>query len=153
MAYAEATTVPFEKSIAEIIGLVKRAGAEQIMQSEAPDGYIIAFRLSERLIRFRVPFVTEYTGPQKAGNGRAIDPRNVLEQSRRQRGRALMLVIKAKLESVESGIETIEEAFLAQVVMSDGQTVYERIAEPMALEYAAGRPCATQALLPPPSVP
>ncbi len=36
-----------------------------------------------------------------------------------------MLSIKAKLESVASGIETFEEAFLADVIVDDGQTVYD----------------------------
>ena len=70
-----------------------------------------------------------------------------LDQAKRQRGRALLLVIKAKLESVESGIETLEQAFLAHVVMADGKTVHERIAEPIALEYQSGRPSAGEGLL------
>ena len=41
----------------------------------------------------------------------------------RRRWRALLLVIKAKLESVESGIETFEEAFASQIVLANGQTV------------------------------
>ncbi len=63
------------------------------------------------------------------------------------RGRALLLVIKAKLESVESGIETLEQAFLAHVVMANGQTVYERISEGIALEYLTGVPNTVAGLL------
>ena len=74
------------------------------------------------------------------------------EQAVRQRWRALALVIKAKLESVESGIETTEQAFLANVVvMADGFTVYERIKQPIALEYQTGKPSASAGLLPPPA--
>jgi len=150
MAYAEATSVPFEKSMAEIVGLIRKAGAGQIIQAEGDGEFVIQFALTDRQIRFRVPLHTRYDGPDKAGNGRAIDGEKVLEQRNRQRGRALLLVIKAKLESVESGIETVEQAFLANVVTAGGQTVYERIAEPIAEEYRTGLPSPTVGLLPAP---
>ncbi len=44
-------------------------------------------------------------------------------------------MIKAKLESVESKIETLEEAFLPQTVMPGGDTVYEQLKEPLRLRY------------------
>ena len=46
-----------------------------------------------------------------------------------------MLCIKAKLESVASGIETFEEAFLAHVIVDDGQTVYDYV-RPKLVEIA-----------------
>lgn len=58
------------------------------------------------------------------------------DQARRQRGRALLLVIKAKLESIETGIETTEQAFLANVVLPGNATVHERIAPAIAAYYA-----------------
>ncbi|WP_198651245.1 hypothetical protein [Salinicola sp. CPA57] len=45
------------------------------------------------------------------------------EQACRQRWRALALVIKAKLEAVESGITMFEEEFLAHIVLPNGGTV------------------------------
>jgi hypothetical protein len=39
------------------------------------------------------------------------------EQAVRQRWRALVLVIKAKLEAVESGITSFEDEFLAHTVL------------------------------------
>ena len=45
------------------------------------------------------------------------------EQAVRQRWRALALVIKAKLEAVETGITSFEEEFLAHIVLPSGQTV------------------------------
>jgi hypothetical protein len=137
MAYAERTEVAFDKSIGDILKLVRKAGADQIGQVEDGRQFAVQFTLGNRMIRFRLPL---------------HDPnsRRSVEQVRRQRGRALLLVIKAKLESVESGIETVEQAFLANVVMSDGVTVYERISTPIALEYQEGRPNAATGLLPPP---
>lgn len=43
----------------------------------------------------------------------------------RQRWRALALVIKAKLEAIESGITTVDAEFLAHLVLPDGRTYGE----------------------------
>lgn len=138
MAYAETTSVPVERSIAEIIGLVKRAGARRIAQVDEPDLFTINFELADRLIRFRVVLPALADMPKVDGLGSTLHAgqrQAKAEQAHRQRARALLLVIKAKLESVESGVETFEQAFLPNVVMADGHTVYERIAAPIAQEY------------------
>lgn len=119
--------------------MVKRAGAESIGQMQERDRFVIVFALGERRMKFTVPMVTSYDGPARGGNGRQIDAKAKVEQMNRQKGRALMLVIKAKLESVESGVETFEQAFLANIMLADGATVYERMEEPIALEYDTGR--------------
>jgi hypothetical protein len=138
MAYAKTTEVPFERSIGEIIGLLRKAGADQIGQMESRTNFTLQFTLAERMVRFRVHFPTpeqikEMTGPRQ-------DAQRVGEQWRRQRGRALLLVIRAKLESVESEVETFEQAFLANVVLPDGATLYDRVREPIAIEYRTGSP-------------
>lgn len=139
MAYAETTKVPLEQSIAEIIGMVRKAGAEQLGQFHDRDRFVIMFTLGDRQMKFTVPLIVEYKGPAYHGNGKPVDRKAWLEQRNRQKGRALMLVIKAKLESVESGVETFEQAFLANIVTANGQTVFERIEQPLALEYGGGK--------------
>ncbi|WP_374651188.1 hypothetical protein [Rhizorhabdus sp.] len=138
MAYAANTDVPFERSISEIIVLLKKAGADQIAQIDTRQGFELRFTMADRMVRFRVLFpdaaaIQKMCGPRQ-------DPSRVGEQWRRQRGRALLLVIKAKLESIESQVETFEQAFLANVVMADGATLYDRVKEPIALEYESGKP-------------
>ena len=44
------------------------------------------------------------------------------QQIERQRWRALLLVIKAKLEAIESGISSFDEEFMSNIVLSNGQT-------------------------------
>lgn len=142
MAYAENTTVPLEKSIAEIISLVKKAGASQIGQMEGEDSFVIIFRLDDRQPRFRVPLPAWDEMPEYNGRRERLDKvkrQSMAQKAAMQRGRALMLVIKAKLESVESGVETFEQAFLGNVVLADGDTVYERMQRPIALEYQTGK--------------
>ncbi|TVV75578.1 hypothetical protein [Sphingomonas solaris] len=143
MAYAETTTVAVEKSIAEIIGLLKKAGAVRIGQVEEPGSFTIEFFLSDRRIRFCVilPAIDEM--PSVDGRGSTLTAqrrRDILAQRHRQRARALLLVIKAKLESVESRVETFEQAFLANVVLPGGATVYDSISAPIADQYAGGTP-------------
>ena len=140
MAFAEKTDVPLERSIAEIIGMLRKAGAQRIAQYEEPDRFTIFFHMADRYVQFRVPLVTEYRGPSRHGNGAPVDRQKWIDQRNRQKGRALMLVIKAKLESVESQVETFEEAFLANVVMADGATLYERISDRIQIEYEQGTP-------------
>ncbi len=61
-----------------------------------------------------------------------------LEQERRRRWRALLLTIKAKLVSVENGIEKFEEAFLAHIVIAGGQTVGQKALPELAQIYKSG---------------
>lgn len=107
--YASRTRVPVSKSRSEIETIVMRYKADQFgsaMDIERGRA-MIQFRLKTWLVRFILP----------------LPNRN--EQDQRQRWRALALVIKAKLEAVESGITTIEEEFLAHVVTPEGQTFGE----------------------------
>lgn len=138
MAYARNTEVPFERSIAEVVGIVRDAGAERISQMEERHRFMLEFQLAGRVVRFTVRFPT--SSEVEAMKGPRQEAARVADQWRRQRARALLLVIKAKLESVESGVETFEQSFLANVVMADGATIYERIAEPIALEYRTEKP-------------
>ena len=121
MAYAETTKVPFEKTVSDIIAMLRKAGAAQVGQMEEDSRLTILFGLADRQIRFRVTW-------ENTAN------------SKKQRARALFLVIKAKLESVVSEVETFEQAFLANIVMGDGKTVHERVSGDMALEYKTGQP-------------
>ena len=141
MAFAETTKVPFERSISEIVSMVRNAGADRIGQMDTITHFTFQFTLGNRMVRFTIPMPTVDEMPVKDGRNSTLTKAQRearLDQARRQRGRALMLVIKAKLESVESGIETFEQAFLANVVMLDGQTVHERIHERLAIEYSTG---------------
>jgi hypothetical protein len=112
--YAEHTRVPVERTKAEIEQTLARFGADRFAYFAEASRAIIVFEARERRLRFELP-LTEGTSERA-------------ERSRRQQWRALLLCVKAKLQSVASKIETFEEAFLAHVVMPDGKTVYEHTA-------------------------
>ena len=61
------------------------------------------------------------------------------EQACSQRWRALLLIIRAKLEAVESGITTPESEFLANIVLPDGGTVGQWLVPLVDEAYATGK--------------
>lgn len=143
MAYAEGTTVKIEQSIAEISAIVRKNGGGQFAQMLSDEKAAIAFTMQDRQVRFVVSFGSS-ADPAFATKGRwseATTPaerKMKFEARQRQRMRALLLVIKAKLESVESEVETFEQAFLANVVMPNGATLHELVRERVSDAYLTG---------------
>lgn len=128
--YASHTSVPVEKTRIEIERLLARHKARQYgtaVDYETRKARV-QFRLADRIVRFVIAL------PDPARHTRVK-----VEQLERQRWRALLLVIKAKLESVENAIETFEQAFLAQVVLPDDTTVGDAVQPYIADAYATGR--------------
>lgn len=128
--YAQNTEVSVDKSKAEIERILARYGASDFgyMWSDHGTRVRILFRLENRNIRFDLPMppkkdfeYTETGKPRKYQD--TID--KAWEQACRQRWRALVLVIKAKLEAIESGITTFADEFLAATLLTDGRTVGE----------------------------
>jgi hypothetical protein len=125
--YANKTIVSPEKSITEIQTLLKKYNASRFGYIYQEAGVVIGFEMLNKRIRFCLPLPTVNdckTTPQGKIRNRAAAEK-AQDQLIRQRWRALLLAIKAKLESIESGIETFEEAFLAHIVLPNGQTMAE----------------------------
>ena len=148
MTYAADTAVTVERSRAEIERTLTRYGATRFASGWDEGGALIGFVAKDRRVRFRLPLPVRtekrfthqkprfsYSAPLPRSESAALA---AWEQECRSRWRALLLSIKAKLEAVESGIETFEEAFLAHVVMPDGRTVAESILPAIADSYAQG---------------
>ena len=129
--FAASTRVSTEQSRTEIERTLARYGGTSFAYMTTAGKAIIAFEAQKRHIKITMPLPTGDSEKER--------------QESRQRWRALLLVIKAKLESVESGIETLEEAFYANIVMPDGRTIYESTREHVKIAYAGGK---VQALLP-----
>lgn len=132
MRYAKETTVPPEKSRMEIEATVTKYGATQFLSGWSEDKAVIGFTMRGKMVKFYLPIPDKtdkkyrYTEtgrwrtPSQRSDNAALQ---AWEQDVRQRWRALALVVKAKLEAVESGITTFEEEFLAHIVLPDGNTV------------------------------
>lgn len=129
--YAEGTQVSTERSRAEIEKLLRKYAATGFMYAWQDLRVVIGFELFGRAIRFELPmpdptsaeFWETPTG-KKRTEAAALQ---ALEQETRRRWRALFLAIKAKLETVASGIATFEDEFLSYIVTTDGRTVGEHV--------------------------
>jgi hypothetical protein len=124
--FAKDTSVSVDSTLQEIRKTLKRYQATNFTMQEADTHVIVAFEMCNRRVRFVLPLPQpdEVRVKVNASLVTRISP-VAYEQSIRQKWRALSLTIKAKLESVQSGIETIEEAFMAQLVIADGRTMGE----------------------------
>ena len=134
MIYAERTQVPVEKTKTEIEHTLTKYGADRFAYFTEKGSAMIVFEAHDRRLRFKIP----------------LPPGNTARElkAQRQKWRALLLCIKAKLESVAAKIETFEEAFLAHVVMPDGQTVGDITGPGILQAYKEGH---MVPLIPPPS--
>lgn len=140
--YAATTSVSTEQSRAEIERTLQRWGADQFMYGWDGDRAVIGFRASGRQIKFVIDLPDrndrEFTHHSR-GRRTADAALKAWEQACRQRWRALNLVIKAKLEAVESGISEFESEFLAHIVLPDGSTVGNWIAPQIDTAYTTGQ--------------
>ena len=134
--YAERTKVPVDRSKAEIEKLLKRYGAQQFVSAwcTKSSADLIGFTaLAEdgtpRQVRVHLPMPNLDDFANKSQRDREY----------RRRWRALVLVIKAKLEAVESGISTLEREFMSDVVLPDGATVGEWAAKQLPKIYSSGK--------------
>lgn len=129
--YAQNTAVPVERTRSEIQNLIERHGAQGFMFGSMPGQALIAFEMRERRLRFLLPLPT----PHK--NGR--DELAVKAEIRR-RWRALLLVLKSKLEAVASSIVAFDEEFLAHIIVEGNTTVGDRILPKLGAVIGGGRP-------------
>jgi hypothetical protein len=134
--YAEGTSVSSEGSRSEIDRLLMRYGASSFVFGYKDDAAMVAFEMRGRRIKFLLPMPDRKGDEFAYGRVNQSDAkvrlsqeqaRTKYEQATRVRWRALVLCIKAKLESVESKIETFEEAFLPHIVMANGRTIGESL--------------------------
>lgn len=148
MRFAQHSSVSPERSRAEIEQLLKRYGATTFGYATSEKEAMVQFRHKDRVVRFQIPMPTDKDVAVTASGRYRNDSKYEIfrEQAIRQRWRALMLVIKAKLEAVETGITTFEQEFLAHIVMPDGKTVGAHILPAVAAAYDSGK--MPKALLP-----
>jgi hypothetical protein len=120
--YAARTRVPADRTRLQIEEMMRNRGADQFFSGADADRAVLAFRLRGRHIRFSLPL-----------------GKNLSNQQLDSRWRALWLVVKAKLEAVDIGILSVEDAFLADTVLPDRSTVAEYMAPQIEAAYATAK--------------
>lgn len=128
MKFAADTSVDVGRTKGELESLVIKEGAKRFTSGHDEERGVamVAFQLNGHSLLFELKLpkrsdpafntfkmgtVTKHRTPDAAFK--------LWEQACRSQWRALLAVVKAKLISVASGVETFEEAFLAAVVVND----------------------------------
>jgi len=143
--YAASTEVSSGRSREEIERTLERYGADQFLYGWQDTDAVVGFRMAGRQVRFILPLpsktdkaFTEYTSRGKLWARTDEAARKLYEQAVKQRWRALALVIKAKLEAVESGIAVFEDEFMANIVLPNGRLVGQEVRGAIASAYETG---------------
>lgn len=124
--YAAETSVSVERSRGEIEATLNRYGADAFAYASDGPEVKIAFRMQGKHFRFALTLPAK-AEPRFTHHSRGMRTTEAAlaawEQACRQKWRALALVIKAKLEAVDAQISTLEDEFLAHLVLPSGDTM------------------------------
>lgn len=131
--FAEGTTVPVDRSRGEITGILAAHGVERMGWQTVPEGDTLLFELKGHRFRFDIAKPTwEEIAKQLRAEGRdpsrVQDPRAKVDAEWRRRWRANVLLLKAKLEFIDSGDTTLERELLPYMLTQGGETVGELVA-------------------------
>lgn len=143
--YAQGTEVSADRSRSQIESALMRGGAVAFAYGQAsePPSARVMFEMADRRFRFDLPMPKpgdrQFTHTPRGQRRAESAASNEYQGEIRRRWRALLLVIKAKLEAVTSGISTLEEEFLAYAVLPDGRTFYEWAKPQLEIVYAHGQ--------------
>jgi len=138
--YAERTSVPVDRSKNEIEHILKRYGAAEFGYATRGNKAAVMFSANSKHLRFVLPLPdrNEVSKTPRGRQRKSNSQDEMLAKETRRRWRALTLEIKAKLESVETGIAVFEQEFLAQIVLPGGRTVGETIMPGIEEAYRTG---------------
>ena len=120
MTFAKATRVPIERTIGEIQKTLTKAGANKFGYMTHDNKAVVAFCFKNVGIKMAIKLP-----PQPSSNSTQASIKTY-EQRHRQVYRQFLLCIKAKIEGVMCGVETLEQAFLPYIVLKDGTTVGQK---------------------------
>lgn len=121
--YAWMTKVPVEKSQAELMALLGKHGVTDLATSHSlAKGSAIRFRIGDRWFELAIPRPAwaEIAKEYERTVGTMDDN---IEQEYRRRWRAHLMLLKMKLEFIESGESTVESEFLSSLLLANGQTL------------------------------
>jgi hypothetical protein len=140
--YAEDTKVSVDRTLDEIRRTLIRYDADGYIHGYDGTRGVVAFTMGGRQIRMFVvdpdPASREVTRTERGGRRPEGQRPARIEQLRRQRWRILLLTLKAKLEAVRSGAVTLDEEFLAHIVLPSGATVGQWVGPQLAEVYESG---------------
>jgi len=125
--FARGTTVPVEKSQIEVQKLLKSYGATQTAHAEQKENASILFTMKQRQYRIILPYppLSDFQYDNRQVRRSKEQAAQARAQELRRLWRALLLVVKSKLEAVSSRIMTFEQEFYYHTVLNNNQTIGE----------------------------
>lgn len=126
MKYASNTTVSVGKSKDEIERMIVRFGAKQFMTGIDGNRAFVCFVFENRAIKREIKLPPQSDFAMTPAGKRERSREDMIkhwEQACRQKWRALALSIKGKLVSIDEGVSTFEDEFLAYTCLPNGETV------------------------------
>jgi hypothetical protein len=141
--FAEGTRVAIETTRAELERLLKAYGADAIVIGWDGPISTIGFRIRGRHVRYTIERPDRSESVVSSYPSGKARPANLIAEAiaaeHRRRWRALLLIVKAKLELVASGDAEFEDEFLAHTMLADGRTVGEWIEPQIEETYRSGQ--------------
>lgn len=138
--FAEGTSVSVERSKAELDSLLGKHGAtgRGVMSDDVEGKAFVYFILGGERFQLVVPLPKLGDFPRKDQVPRGWDGWSdaktaewryrAWEQACRERWRAVLLLVKSKLEIVRLGMSSVRHEFMADLVLANGKTVAEIMA-------------------------
>lgn len=142
--YAENTSVTSDKSRFEIERTLIRYGAGQFLYGWDQNRAVVGFSMNGRQVKFILEMPDRedqifWVTPGRKNKRTPDQATKEYEKAVRQKWRALALVIKAKLEAVESQITEFEDEFMANIVLPNGQTAGDFMRPQIQSAYETGK--------------
>ena len=142
MTFASDTNVSINRTREEIIRTLEHYGADGFGFMTEGDRSAIYFRIEGIRVNLHVsmPDYAEFSMMPKRNARRTEEAqRRAYDQACRQRWRALLLIIKAKLEAIEGGITTLQEEFLPHIMLPSGDRVGDWLLPQVEESYRTGQ--------------
>lgn len=142
--YAKDTEVSTDRSLAEIRTTLRRYDPDyEFAFGEKKGVAIIEFTLRGRQVRFMLalpqPDEPRFTKTPTRRDRSPAAAREEHEKAVRRIYRVFVLVVKAKLEAVESGLTEFQTEFMAQLVLPGGMTVGDAVNDRITEAYETGQ--------------
>jgi hypothetical protein len=130
--YAANTDIAPARSREDIERLLTRKGATSFAYGWHGTRAILSFVIKGRRIEYTLPMPDRNDAafrltPTRKWERTDAEWERIYNQAVKSRWRALLLVIKAKLEAIEAGITTLDDEFMSNIVLPGGATIGEYV--------------------------
>lgn len=141
--FAEGTRVEIETTRAELERLLRGYGADAVVMGWDGPISTVAFRLRGRHVRYTIERPTRSESVVSSYPSGKPRPSHAISEAiaaeYRRRWRALLLVVKAKLELVAAGDSDFEDEFMTHVMLPDGSLVRDWMGPQVEQAYETGQ--------------